>query len=347
MLGISYYKADASTYVIRSVQGDIRASGKGLSFFYNQRTNSIAAIPINAQDAPFIFNLQTGDFQEISVQGQVTFRITEPLKTAEIFNFTIENAPGKRKGAYVSEDPLNLNERVVRTAQRVVQDHVEGRALREALTLTNAITLALREGLTDALPALGLSVLEVNVAKIAPTPETARALEAQTREAILQDADDATYSRRKSAVEQERTIKEAELDTDRSVQEKQQEIEARRIENERDIFRSQLQTDKERLQAQIEAEEERRALVETRVGNLNQEADADAYAIRTKMEAVQALPVEHLKAMAQAQMQPDQLMALAMESFAQNAHKIGELNLAPELLQQGFKRALRKSKLQG
>ena len=340
MLGIRYYKADASTYVLRTVGSAVKQQGRGLSFFYNTRTNSIAAIPVNSQDVPFIFNLQTGDYQEIVVQGQITYQITDPLRAAEALNFTIGNG---RVHSYVSEDPVRLPERVVRTAQGVVQDRIEGRTLKQALGLSNQLTVAIREGLAAhrVTTALGLEVLDVSVMKIAPTPETARALEAQTREAILQDADDATYARRKSAVEQERTIREAELDTDQSVQEKEQAIEARRIENEREIFRSRLQTQKEQLQAEIEAEGERRALVDTRVANRNKEAEADAFAVRVKMGALQTLPVEHLKAMALAQMEPDQLMAMAMESFAQNAHKIGELNISPDLVS-GLKRAVRQ-----
>lgn len=340
MIGIQYYKADASTYVIRSVGGQVKAEGRGLSFFHNNRTSSIAAVPINALDAPFIFKLQTCDFQEISVQGQITYQITEPLKAADVLNFTIATS-GQKKG-YVSEDPMRMNERVIRAAQALVQDRIEGLTLRDALTMTNALTTAIRDGLDThaAIAALGVKVLDVTVLNIAPTPETARALEAQTREAILQDADDATYARRKSAVEQERTIREAELDTDRSVQEKEQEIEARRIENERDIFRSQQLTEKEKLQAEIEAEEERVALVQTLVSNKNQEAEAEAFAVRARMEALQVLPVEHMKAMAQARMSPEQLVAMALESFAQNANKIGELNIAPDLLH-GLKRAVK------
>lgn len=57
------------------------------------------------------------------------------------------------------------------------------------------------------------------------------------------------------------------------------------------------------------------------------------------MNAFKQLPVEHLKAMALAQMQPEQLMALAFESLAQNANKIGELTITPDLFSQVLKRA--------
>ncbi len=49
------------------------------------------------------------------------------------------------------------------------------------------------------------------------------------------------------------------------------------------------------------------------------------------MKAFKELPVENLKAMALANMEPEQLMAMAFESLAQNAGKIGELNIAPEM----------------
>ena len=55
---------------------------------------------------------------------------------------------------------------------------------------------------------LGIEVLGLSLLAIKPSPETQRALEAETREQILQEADDAIYTRRNSAVEQERKIKE-------------------------------------------------------------------------------------------------------------------------------------------
>ena len=57
------------------------------------------------------------------------------------------------------------------------------------------------------------SVTNINILSILPNKETARALEAETRENILREADDAVYKRRNAAVEQERKIKENELNT--------------------------------------------------------------------------------------------------------------------------------------
>ena len=85
--------------------------------------------------------------------------------------------------------------------------------------------------------ALGIEVMNVVIAAITPTTETARALEAEAREAILHKPMMRSMRRRKSAVEQERIIKEAELQTQLSMQQKEQEIEESRIRNEREILR--------------------------------------------------------------------------------------------------------------
>ncbi len=336
MLGIQYFKADSSTFVIKTVNGKVRKTGKGLSFFYNAATASIAAVPVSAQEAPFIFKLLTADFQAVTVQGQIAYRVAAPETMADMLNFSL-----KSDGiSYVSEDPLKLSDRVIRVVQSIVQNKVQTTGLREALKLGQSLVAILREQLTadSPLAALGIALLDVSISAVQPTPETARALEAEARESILKEADDAIYDRRKSAVEQERTIKEAELQTELSVQQKEQEIEESRILNQRSIQRGKVETERERLQAEIAAETQRKELVTLLSENSRQEADAEAYAISERMKAFRELPVENLKAMALAQMDPQQLLALAFESLAQNAGKIGELNITPDLFGQMLKR---------
>lgn len=340
MFGIKYFKADSSTFVIKTVNGKTRTKGKGLSFFYNAATTSIATVPVNAQEAPFIFNLQTSDFQVVKVQGQITFRVINPECTADILNFNLN----KDGITYVSEDPLKMSDRVIRVVQSIVQHKVQEATLREAIILSRALVEIINRTFTEQSPleGLGIAVLDVTVSAITPNTETARALEAEAREDILKEADDAIYNRRKSAVEQERTIKEAELQTELSVQQKEQEIEESRIENERTLMRSKAETEQERIQAEIDAEARRKEFVLLNTENLRHEADSEAYAIAGRMNAFKELPVENLKAIALANMQPDQLMAIAFEALAQNANKIGELTITPDMFGQAMKRAVRK-----
>ncbi len=338
MLGIRYYKANPSTHVIQTVNGKILKQGKGLSFFYNAVRTSIAAVPVNAQEAPFIFGLQTADFQEVRVQGQIIYRIEDAEKIAALLNFTVAG----NGASYVSEDPMKLADRVIQSAQAIVQQRVRSMTLRAALADHGRLAAEIREGIAaDAsLQAMGIAILKTTVSAISPTPETRQALEAEAREAILKEADDAIYARRKSSVEQERTIQEAELQTRLEIQQKEQEIEESRIRNERSLLRGQAETERERIQTEIDNETQRKDLVGLVADNSRAQADADAYAVASKMKAFTELPVENLKAMALANMQPEQLMAVAFEALAQNAGKIGELNITPDL----FGRMMKKSR---
>lgn len=339
MLGIKYFKADSSTFVIQTVNGNARKKGQGLSFFYNVATASIAAVPVSAQEAPFIFKLLTADFQSVTVQGQVTYRVAAPEKIAEMLNYSLKS-DGK---TYVSEDPLKLSDRVIRIVQSIVQNKVQNTSLRDTLKLAQTLVALLREQLIgdSSLAALGIALLDVSISAVQPTTETARALEAEAREALLKEADDAIYDRRKSAVEQERTIKEAELQTELSIQQKEQEIAESRLLNERAIQRGKAETERERLQAEIASESQRKEWVLLNSENSRQQADAEAYAITERMKAFRELPVENLKAMALAKMDPEQLMAMAFESLAQNAGKIGELNITPDLFGHIMKKSVR------
>ena len=58
-----------------------------------------------------------------------------------------------------------------------------------------------------------------------------RALETETREMLQQEADQAIYGRRNFAVEQERKIKESELNTEIAVEEKQKQIAEKKMES--------------------------------------------------------------------------------------------------------------------
>ena len=329
MLPIKYYKADASTFVIKTVNGKVKRQGKGLSFFYNLTTTSISALPINVQEAPFIFGLQTSDFQTVKVQGQVSYRLEEAEKTADLMNFTL----AKDGLSFISEDPMRLSERVIRNIQTTVQTAMQASSLRDALVSVQSLVKLLNDTLGDdqSIKQMGIGILGVSISAITPTPETSKALEAVAREEILKESDDAIYGRRKASVEQERTIKEAELKTELSVQQKQQEMEEQRAENQRVLLRSQAQIAQEQIQAEIDQENQRSAFVSQKADNSRTEADAEQYAITAKMNAFKTLPVENLKAMALANMDPEQLMAVAFDSLAQNAGKIGELTITPDL----------------
>jgi len=79
MLGIKFIKVQPTTYLLQFRGGKVVRDGLGLSFFYYAPTTSLVAVPVASADVPFIFQEITGDFQSVTIQGQVTYRTEDPM----------------------------------------------------------------------------------------------------------------------------------------------------------------------------------------------------------------------------------------------------------------------------
>lgn len=332
MFGIRYIKIQPTTYVLQYHKGRVVREGAGMSFFYFGPSTSLVAIPVASTDVPFIFEEQTGDYQSVTLQGQITYRISDPKKLAALMNFTL--APNGV--AYVSDDPEKLPQRVVNLLHVLARAEIERLPLRDALRASEALVLAMRKQLTSAaeLTALGLEVLGLSILAIKPTPDTARALEAETRETLLRQADEAIAARRNAAVEQERAIRENELETEIAVENKKRQIRETQMDAERAVQEKQSQLEKEKLTAGITLEDQRKQLVALATENSRAEADARAYGIAKTMEALATAPAQTLQALTSAGMRPEQLIAFAFQELAGKADKIGQLNISPDLLRE-------------
>src|SRR5262249_9654516 len=89
MFGIKFIKVQPTTYLLQYRSGKIVREGVGLSFFYYSPTTSLVAVPVASTDTPFIFQETTADFQSVTIQGQVTHRVSEPKRLAGLLNYTL------------------------------------------------------------------------------------------------------------------------------------------------------------------------------------------------------------------------------------------------------------------
>lgn len=222
MFGFRFVKVQPTTFLLQYQNGRVVRQGVGLSFFYFAPTSSLVAVPIASTDVPFVFKEVTADLQEVTIQGQVTYRIADPEKVSQLLNFTLD-ASAKN---YVSDDPQKLSQRVISIVQVLTRAELQNLKLREALKASDTIVQHVNAGLTTSteINSLGVQILGLVILAVQPNPDTARALEAEAREQLLREADEAIYSRRNSAVDQERAIKENELNTEIAVENKKRQI---------------------------------------------------------------------------------------------------------------------------
>lgn len=288
---LRFMKASPTTYVLHFRNGRIRREGAGLSFYYWGPTATIVAVPLASADAPFAFQEATADFQAVAIQGQVTYRVADPKRLAGVLDMSV-----RPDGRYRVDDYQKLPERLVHATQTLMRAETQQLTLREALTssalLSERVLARLRT--SETVVGMGLDVLGLSILAVKPTPESAKALEAEAREALQRRSDEAIYARRNAAVEQERRIKESELRTE------------------------------------IALEEQRSALMNERVANDRKEADSRAYAIDATLAPLRGLDWRTLMVLRGGE--PGATIALAFQEIATNAQKVGELNITPDLL---------------
>jgi regulator of protease activity HflC (stomatin/prohibitin superfamily) len=311
MFGIAYLKTTPTTYVLYFKAGKLRREGRGLAFWYYAPSSTVVAVPLASADVPFVFHEVTRDFQELTIQGQLTYRVVDPTKLAGLLDFSI-GADGK----FRSEDPTKLEDRLVHATQVLASTVIGKLSLREALGASEALVREVTDGLrrVEAVAMLGIEPLALSILSVRPTPEMSRALEADARERLQREADESVYARRNAAVEQERIIKESELNTELAVETKKREIRERK------------------MAADIAVEEQRATLITKQVENAKQDADSRAYALQAQLAPLEKADWKTLMAIAPNGGDPKMMIALAFRELAENASKIGELNMSPDLL---------------
>ncbi|MEO7213105.1 SPFH domain-containing protein [Mucilaginibacter sp.] len=329
MFGIQHIKFDSMTYVIHFKNGAIKREGRGLSFFYFAPNSSIVAIPMGSNDLPFIFGESTNDYQSVNIQGQISYKISRPKELADVLDFTVNDY-----GQYKKNDIEKLNQRIINEAQTATSAYIHSIKLKDAIRSAKAIEERILEGLKASLAIgmLGIEILGANILGISATPEMARALETDTREKLQQEADQAIYERRNFAVEQERRIKETELNTEIAVEEKQKQIAEKRMESDVQKADNDRKLREMGLAADIAVENQRKELIEQKTANDKKEAETQGFVIETTLKPYKDIDWKTLTALNN-NPDPKFNIALAFRELAENADKIGNLNISPELLE--------------
>ncbi|MFD9030140.1 SPFH domain-containing protein [Streptomyces sp. NPDC059567] len=313
--GWRHLRSAPTAHIRHHRRGRLVHDGTGLSFWYRSLSAALSEVPVNDRELAMAFHARTADFQDVSVQSTVTYRIGEPEAAATRLDFSIDPDTGAWRGAPLEQIATLLTE----TAQQHALDVLARTPL--AAALVDGVA-AVRDRIADGLaaeprlPATGIEVVAVRVVAIRPEPEVERALRTPAREQIQQEADRATYERRAVAVERERTIAENEL--------------ASKIE---------LARQEERLVDQRGTNARREAEESAAADSVRAEAEALRKVRLARAEAEAAREVGEARAAAQAawlrvhgEVDAATLHALAVTRAAENLPRIEQLTLSPDVL---------------
>jgi regulator of protease activity HflC (stomatin/prohibitin superfamily) len=321
-----HLRSEATRHVVHYRSGHKTLSARGASFWFLPMSASVSEVPVDDQELPVVFAARTGDFQAVTTQGVVTWRVSQPEVAAERLDFSLN----LDKGTWGQQPLVQVGSLLGELAQQIANAWLGEAQLSVALTtgveeLRARILAGLRAD--QAVASLGLEIVGVRIASIRPEVEVERALQTPTREAIQQEADKATFERRAVAVERERAISENELKTKIELARREQDLivqkgtnEKRRLTEEAEALKIKANAELERQAAATRAEVERsRLTTAAESSRLREIGEANNETEQSRVAIYSALPA-HV------------LMGLAAQQLAENLPTIQNLTFTPDML---------------
>ncbi|MCP4042874.1 MAG: band 7 protein [Gammaproteobacteria bacterium] len=367
----THLRSEPNFHVIRYRNGRKIASGKGLAFWFMPIGTSVAEVPTDDRELQFIFQGRSQDFQSITVQGELTYRISDPEVLAQRVDFSID----LKSGLNLGEPIVQLATLFTGTAQKHAIKYLALKTVRELITEgPEYLQQSIEAGFTNepVFEDMGLQMVSLRVVELKPIAELEKALQVPTRESIQQNADEATFERRALAVEKESAIAENELQNRidlatrkeqliaqegqnerRRIQEEaaasetsvKARLEREQLENEALVTQGNMQAEAEAQQARIQAAAEndgKRLEAKTRAQNRRTLGAAEAEALRAeglaeadKVEAVglaEATGVKERMTVYE-NLSANVVFALALQEVAGKLKKIEHINITPDVLQ--------------
>src|SRR5919106_1674520 len=126
---ISHFRSEPTVSVLRYRRGRLIAEGAGLAFWFRPLHAAVAELPVDDRELPFLFAVRSADFQELTVQGAISFRVADPKRLAERVDFTVELRSGRWREAPLEQVAALLSQ----LAQQFVIDDLARHGLQAAL----------------------------------------------------------------------------------------------------------------------------------------------------------------------------------------------------------------------
>lgn len=318
-----HLRGDPSYHIMQFRHGKAVRSGRGLSFWFHPMSTSVVEIPMDDRELSFLYHARSRDFQDVTVQGVINFRVTDPELLAERVDFHLD----PRTGELVEKPLERLAGLVTELAQRYTWSYLAHTSLTEILAQGfEEIHARIEQGFADegSLTGMGLEVVAVRIGAVRPQADVEKALQTPTREEIQQRADEATFQRRALAVEKERAIQENELQNQIELARREATLIEKRGENERTRAREQAQA----AHIEAEGEAERSTLAaQARAAGIRVVETAKAEAENERMKIYRDFP-------------PQMLLGLAAQKLAGKLERIEHLSLTPDMLGDLLKRLM-------
>ena len=323
LLFARHLRAEPTAHVLFFKDGALTKSGPGLAFWFLPLGASVSAVPLDDRELPVLIKGRTADFQDVTVNGSIIWRVSRPEDVARRVDFSVDVDSGNW-----TKEPLDrVAATLTQLAGQLALVYLTQATLRQVLKEGNgAVRAAIHDGLVDdlGLAQMGVEIVATRIASVLPTSEMEKALQMPTREKIQQEADEATFGRRALAVDKERAIQENELGNQIELARREEQLIAQRGQNER--------------RRATESAESKRIEVEAAAKNVSVNAAAQADSIRLLEEA--KVHAEKERMAIYKELSPSTMMGLAARELAGTLQSIEHLTISPDMIGSMLQRVL-------
>ncbi len=371
LLFMKHLRSESNMHIRRFRSGQLISSGKGQAFWFVPMGASIDELPTDDRELQFLFQGRSSDYQEVTIQGEMVYRVSDPDTLANRIDFSID----LESGAHRNQPLEQLATLFTSSAQKYASRYIASKNVQSLVTEgVEKLQQSIEQGFNSdqVFNEMGLEVVSLGVKDIRPVAEVEKALQTPTRESIQQNADEAIFRRRAMAVEKERAIAENELQNQIELAVREEKLisqqganERRRVEEEAiaeetvvksRIEREQLEAESIAKQSRVQAESDSESQMilskasnaakqleaETRAQNRRVMGEAEAEARRAEglaeAEASEAIGLAQAagekERMAVYETLPANVVfALALQELAGKLQKIEHINITPDVLQ--------------
>lgn len=312
---LRHLRANATAHIRHLNRARPQHDGAGQAFWFRPLNAALSEVPVDDREQPLLFHARTVDFQDVTVQATITYRVADPALAATRIDFGIDPDTGAWRSRPLEQVGGLLTELAQQHALELLGRMTLPQALAEGMS-------AVRDRITDGLTAdqriadTGLAIIDIRVVAVRAEADVERALQTPTRERVQQDSDKATFERRALAVERERAIAENELQNQIELAKREEQLVTQKGQNERK--RATEHAAAKWVEAESKADQQRLL------------ADAEAQATRVVGLAQAETEAAHLGAYRD--LDNTTVLALALKEIAGNLPNIGTLNLTPDVL---------------
>lgn len=162
-----HLRSTPTSHVRHLRRGKVAHEGIGAAFWFRPLSAAVSEVPVDDRELPLFFHARTVDFQDITVQATVTYRITDPAVAAQRIDFSIDLGTGRWRATPLEQVAGLLTE----SAQQQALDLLARTPL--AAALLDGVA-AVRERVTAGLAGdlrlaeTGITVIGVRVVGLAP-----------------------------------------------------------------------------------------------------------------------------------------------------------------------------------